>query len=60
MRIYRGVQVYQPRHYMEVSGNLHAPAALSPEKEQAVLTGQGLGGFQTGLHAVAERKKEQL
>jgi hypothetical protein len=32
-------RILRPRHYMEVSGQLHAPAALSPEKKPLVAIG---------------------
>jgi hypothetical protein len=33
--VYRSKHFW-PRHYLEVSGQLHAPAALPPEKELPV------------------------
>jgi hypothetical protein len=37
----RGIvsRILSPRHYMEVSGQLHAPAALPPGKEPLVPMG---------------------
>jgi hypothetical protein len=40
---------------MEVSGQLHAPAALPPEKEPSVFIDKRLGGPRAGLDAVAKR-----
>jgi hypothetical protein len=41
-----------PRHHLEVSGQLHAPAALPPGKERPVPIGYRLGE----LDAVVKRK----
>jgi len=44
----------KPRHWMEVSGQLHAPAALTPEKEppRTVYMGDCVG-IRVDLDAVA-------
>jgi hypothetical protein len=34
----------RPRHYIELTSHLHAPAALSPGKELSVPIGQRLSG----------------
>jgi hypothetical protein len=44
MTVYRKVgryssTIFDPRHYIEVSGGLHAPATLSPEKGPEVTLG---------------------
>jgi hypothetical protein len=47
-----------PRHYMEVSGQLHAPATLPPGKEPLVPTGpqnrSGRGGEEKNTHPPPE------
>jgi hypothetical protein len=44
----------KPRHYMEVSGYLHTPSALSPGKEPPGVL--WIWSFSVGLDAVAKRK----
>jgi hypothetical protein len=43
MKMYERVEVqllhYIPRHYMEMSGQIHAPAALTPEKRPSIHIG---------------------
>jgi hypothetical protein len=41
-RMYRSTFSW-PRHYLEVSGQLHAPAALPPRKEPPVPIGEEVG-----------------
>jgi len=40
---------------MEMSGQLHDPAALPPGKEPLVIIDKRLGGPRAGLDAVAKR-----
>jgi hypothetical protein len=46
----------QPRYYMEVSCQLHVPAAALPEKEPGIRWIGGWVGPRAGLDAVAKRK----
>jgi hypothetical protein len=42
---------------MEVSGQLHAPAALSPGENLLVPTGWEVGWIPTGLESVKQKQK---
>jgi hypothetical protein len=45
-----------PRHQMEMSGQLHAPATLPPGKESLIPSGQRLGGPQSRSGRGGEEK----
>jgi hypothetical protein len=46
MREWGIAALFSPRHWMEVSDQIHAPATLAPGKEPSVPLESGMGGPQ--------------
>jgi hypothetical protein len=64
MKAYRGSGgiaslILWPRHYMEASGQLHAPAALPPAKDPSYLLDRRLSGPQSRSGRGGKKKKSQ-
>jgi hypothetical protein len=60
--VYGGIspRILWPRHYMEFSGQIHAPAALTPGKSPRYPLYRRLGGSQSRSGRGGEEKNSQL